>query len=85
MHFAVYSFGMAKHCVITKKTSGVGNNVSHSQRKTKRRIYPNLQERRLMNPADGQFYTVTISAQGLRTLAKWEREGKKYDLKDYIQ
>jgi large subunit ribosomal protein L28 len=69
-----------KQCVITKKSSTVGNNVSHSNRKTKRRIYANLQKRRLFNPATGNYVTVTISAQGLRTLAKWEKAGRKYDL-----
>jgi large subunit ribosomal protein L28 len=76
---------MAKHCVITKKTSAVGNNVSHSQRKTKRRLYPNLQKRRLFNPASGKSVTVVISTQGLRTLAKWDREGKTYDLNQYLR
>lgn len=75
---------MAKYCVITKKTSSVGQNVSHSQRKTKRRIYPNLQKRRLVNPATGRIVTVHISANGLRTLAKWDKDGKKYDLDKYI-
>lgn len=61
----------------------VGNNVSHSNRKTKRRIYPNLQKRRLLNPATGQIITVTISTQGLRTLAKWDKAGWKYDLRKF--
>lgn len=72
---------MAKLCIVTKKGTTVGNNVSHSQRKTKRKIYPNLQRKRLLNPATGKYETVTISAQGLRTLTKWDKEGKKYDLR----
>ncbi len=76
---------MAKVCNITKKKSLVGNNVSHSQRKTKRRVYPNLQKRKLVNPATGRQVTVMISAQGLRTLAKWDKQGKKYDLNDFLK
>ncbi|MDP3970642.1 MAG: 50S ribosomal protein L28 [bacterium] len=76
---------MAKICVLTKKKSGVGNNVSHSQRKTKRRIYPNLQKKKLLNPATGRFVTCHISTNGLRTLAKWDKEGKTYDLAQYMK
>lgn len=73
-----------KQCIITKKSSAVGNHVSHSNRKTKRRIYANLHTKRLFNPATNSFVTITISAQGLRTLAKWEKEGRKYDLRKEV-
>jgi len=43
---------------------------------------PNLQKRRLLNPATGKMASVMISTRGLRTLAKWLREGKTYDLRD---
>ena len=72
---------MPKVCIVTNKHSVVGNSVSHSNRKTKRRIYPNLKKRRLLNPATGHFMTVTISTSGLRTLAKWDKAGRKYDLR----
>lgn len=72
---------MAKICKLTGKTPLTGNNVSHSKVKTKRRQLPNLQKKRLLNPASGRVETVMISTRGLRTLAKWQREGKKYDLK----
>jgi ribosomal protein L28 len=49
--------------------------------KVKRKLFPNLQTKRLVNPKDGKTMRVTISARGLRTLKKWDREGKKYDLK----
>ena len=35
---------MSKVCVICKKGPTVGNNVSHSHNKTKRRWLPNLQK-----------------------------------------
>ena len=69
-----------KQCIVLGKSSAVGYNVSHSKRRTKRRVYSNLQTKRLFNPATNSFVRVTISAQGLRTLAKWDKAGKKYDL-----
>lgn len=71
---------MSRICEITGKKPLTGNNVSHSNRKTKRRQRPNLQKRRLLNPATGKMETLTISARGLKTLAKWQKEGKVYDL-----
>ena len=37
---------MAKVCAVTGKKPMSGHNVSHSNRKTKRRFLPNLQTRR---------------------------------------
>lgn len=71
---------MTKSCIVTGKKLTIGNHVSHSNRKVKRVLYPNMQKRRLKNPATGRMITVNITASGLRTLKKWEREGKKYDL-----
>ncbi len=72
-----------KECKVTGKTSLTGNNVSHSQVKTKRRQHPNLQKKRMLNPATGKMETITISTRGLRTIQKWIAEGKKVDLRDY--
>lgn len=71
---------MSKLCIVTGKKTTTGNNVSHSNNKTKRKIKPNLQKKRLVNPATGEIVTVTISTRGLKTLKKWDREGKAYDL-----
>ncbi len=71
---------MQKSCVVTGKKTSTGNNVSHSHVKTKRRLYVNLTKRRLVNPATGRVVAVNISARGMRTLKKWQTEGKKYDL-----
>lgn len=73
---------MSRVCQITGKKPLTGHNVSHSNVKTKRRQSPNLQKRRLFNPANGQLETVYISTRGLRTLQKWQREGKMYDLRE---
>ncbi len=39
---------MSRTCDVCGKKAGVGNNVSHSNRKTKRRWQPNLQKIRAM-------------------------------------
>lgn len=72
---------MSKQCIVTKRTSVVGYHVSHSKRRTKRRVYANLQSHRLLNPSSGKYMTVTVSAAGLRTLSKWDKAGRKYDLR----
>ena len=71
---------MTKSCIITGKKVSTGYNVSHSNVKTKRILRPNLQHKRLVNPKTGRMLTVLISTRGLRTLKKWDREGKAYDL-----
>jgi large subunit ribosomal protein L28 len=72
---------MARICIVTGKKTTFGFTVSHSNRHTKRKVYPNVQKRRLKNPATGKMMLVSISARGLRTLKKWDKEGKKYDLR----
>jgi large subunit ribosomal protein L28 len=71
---------MVKSCIVTGKKVTTGWRVSHSNRHTKRRLFPNLQKRRLLNPATGKMVTVAITSRGLRTLKKWRKEGKAYDL-----
>ncbi len=48
----------------------VGNNVSHSQRKTKRRFYPNLITKKFYIPEEDQYITLKISTSALRTINK---------------
>ena len=80
---------MVKSCIVTGKKVTTGWRVSHSNRHTKRRLFPNTQKRRLRNPATGRMVMVFISSRGLRTLKKWERDGRAYDLtamnKEYQQ
>lgn len=71
---------MSKSCIVNGKTTTTGMNVSHSKRHTKRQLKANLLKKRLVNPATGRIVTVVVSARGLRTLKKWDREGKPYDL-----
>jgi large subunit ribosomal protein L28 len=48
----------------------VGHNVSHSNRKTKRRFLPNLQIRRLWVATEKRFVKLRLSAHGLRIIDK---------------
>lgn len=71
---------MPKQCIVTGKSVTTGLNVSHAKNATKRKIKANLHKRKLKNPATGKMETVIISTRGLRTLKKWDEEGKVYDL-----
>jgi large subunit ribosomal protein L28 len=48
----------------------VGNNVSHSNRKTKRRFLPNLIVKRFYLPSEDRWISLKISAHALRTINK---------------
>ena len=71
---------MVKKCIVTGKQVTGGYTVSHSNQHTKRRVFPNLQKRRLKNPTTGKMVRVLVSNRGLRILKKWDKEGKAYDL-----
>ena len=57
-------------CEITGKTPQVGNNVSHSNRKTKRRFNPNLKTKRFWLEAESRWITLKVSAAGMKTINK---------------
>jgi len=61
---------MARVCEITGKRPLVGNNVSHSNRKTKMRQHPNLRKKRLFDETTGRWLTLRVSTSGLRTITK---------------
>ena len=61
---------MSRVCQLTGKSLMVGNNVSHSNRKTKRRFYPNLITKKFFIPEEENFITLKISAAALRTINK---------------
>ena len=48
----------------------VGNNVSHSNKKTKRKFYPNLQTKKFFVPETAEYITLKVSAKALRTINK---------------
>ena len=61
---------MSKICDLTGKQSITGNNVSHSNRKTKRRFHPNLQTKKFYMPETGEWITLKVSTSALRTIDK---------------
>ncbi len=61
---------MSRICQITGKKMMVGNNVSHSNRKTKRKFYPNLMVKSFFVPEENRTIELKISAAGLRTISK---------------
>lgn len=61
---------MARVCDLTGKRPITGNNVSHSNRKTKRRFLPNLQKKRFFVPELGKWITLKVSANAIRTISK---------------
>tara|TARA_B100000524_G_scaffold207191_1_gene108337 strand:- start:5740 stop:5976 length:237 start_codon:yes stop_codon:yes gene_type:complete len=61
---------MSRICQLTGKSVMVGNNVSHSKRRTKRRFYPNLVTKKFYLPEDDSFITLKVATSALRTINK---------------
>jgi large subunit ribosomal protein L28 len=61
---------MSKVCQVTGKKAMNGNNVSHSKRRTKRKFYPNLFDKKYFLPEENRWITLKISAAGIRLITK---------------
>ena len=61
---------MSKICEITGKKAMVGNNVSHSNKKTKRKFNVNLFKKKFYWVEEDCWIMLTVSAAGLRTINK---------------
>ena len=61
---------MSRICKITGKRPLVGNNVSKSQIKTKRRQLPNLQTKKIFVPELNKFVQIKVSVAALKTIDK---------------
>lgn len=61
---------MARVCDITGKRPRVGNHVSHSNNKLKRKFYPNLHKKRFYIPEEDRWITLKVSTTALRTISK---------------
>jgi large subunit ribosomal protein L28 len=70
---------MSRVCQITGKKVIVGNNVSHSHKKTKRQFKPNLFDKKFYLPEEDRWITLRVSANGIRTINK---KGLNSALKD---
>ena len=61
---------MSRICQLSGKKPITGNNVSHSNRKTKRWFYPNLQTKRFFIPEEDRWVKLKVSTSVLRTITK---------------
>jgi large subunit ribosomal protein L28 len=59
---------MTRRCELTGKSVQVGHNVSHSNRKTKRRFLPALSPASLQSDALGQTFRLRVTNAALRTI-----------------
>lgn len=61
---------MSRVCQITGKRMMVGNNVSHSKRRTKRKFYPNLFDKKFFLEEENRWINLKVSAAGIRNINK---------------
>ena len=61
---------MARKCKLSGKGPLVGNNVSFSQKKTKRRFLPNLQTKAVYVPELDRTVRIRMSVRAMRTVDK---------------
>lgn len=70
---------MARVCQITGKKAIVGNHVSHSNIKTKRKFNINLQTKKFYLPEEDRWITLKVSTSGIKVI---NRRGISASLKD---
>lgn len=77
---------MSKICQVTGKKAMVGNNVSHSKRRTKRTFDVNLFTKKFYWVEQEMWVTLKVSAAGIRTINKLGLDGalKKAAEKGYL-
>lgn len=61
---------MARICELTGKKTQTGFNVSHSNNKTKRKFYPNLQIKKFFIPGENRWVELKVSASAIKTINK---------------
>ena len=61
---------MSRVCQITGKKVVAGNNVSHSNKKTKRKFYTNLQTKKFYIPEEDKWITLKVSTAAIRNINK---------------
>ena len=61
---------MSRVCEITGKKAIVGNKVSHSNTKTKRKFNVNLKVKKFFLPEENKWITIRISTSALRNINK---------------
>ena len=61
---------MEKVCQVTGRKRMVGNNVSHSKRRTKRIFALNLKTKKFWSEEEQRFITLKVSCKGMRNIEK---------------
>jgi large subunit ribosomal protein L28 len=61
---------MSKVCELTGKKAMVGNNVSFSLNRTKRKFNVNLMKKRFYLPEEDKWITLKVSTSALKTINK---------------
>jgi large subunit ribosomal protein L28 len=61
---------MSRVCQITGKKMITGNNVSHSKKRTRRKFYPNLFDKKFYLSEEGRWVNLKVSAKGMRIINK---------------
>ena len=61
---------MATVCQVTGRKRMVGNNVSHSKRRTKRIFALNLKTKKFWSEEEQRFITLKVSCKGMRNIEK---------------
>ena len=61
---------MSRICQVTGKKAIVGNRVSHSNHKSKRRFEVNLQTKRYWLVEENRWITLRVSTHGMRIIDK---------------
>ena len=61
---------MSKVCAVTGKRPVSGNNVSHSNAKSKRRFVPNLHYHRFWVASENRYVRLRVTAKGMRIIDK---------------
>jgi large subunit ribosomal protein L28 len=61
---------MSRQCSFSGKSSMVGNRVSHAKNRTKVRLFPNVQDKRIFVPSLKRMVTFRLSTEALRTINK---------------
>jgi large subunit ribosomal protein L28 len=69
-------------CDLTGKSAMVGNNVSFSNKKTKRRFYPNLQNKKFFIPEENRWIHLKVCAKAIKTINK---KGITAVLNDFVK
>jgi large subunit ribosomal protein L28 len=66
---------MARICQITGKGTISGNKVSHSNSKSRRKFYPNLQYKRFWSAKENAWVRLRLTPKGMKLINKIGLEG----------